>query len=882
MLNSHSGHNFFLLEIGTLIIGENMSLLEKIISFTSITLKRFIFTATLIVSIATFLTVVTTLTWIFLKQAEDILASNSSSIAKQVFLLITEAMEEGKNMAEMTEIVNEHQRLLPERYTVIIQPGKAIKTAADAKGADEPISKAFTDGTSSRKRTINGLEHIFPLKAEAKCLGCHPAAKVGEVMGVLSIKEEMAGFRSSFLRKFFLIFLIFLPIPFLMSFLVSRFVNLHLGQAIGRLDRKIRSVNSMADLTKLEAELEDEEQRFRELENIFHEFAKFIGKIKEVAVGKEMLEFEIRVLERFIITSETVRDWKDRISQLLTEVNTVMQAYMIFCVFQIGEEAYDIDIFWSSPPSAKTVRIMEEMIRQRISHEKQCISERTEIKIIHNVVNPNSSILDLAHSEIEFQTKALFLETPQIGGVVGIGVQSQTAADPIRSLVINGILTTMLNVVGSIKAIYKYTKDLEYYATRDPLTDLFNQRLFWELLGYEVGRAERHQDSFGVLMIDLDNFKHVNDVFGHFLGDKFLHQTALTIHECLRKGDILARYGGDEFTVILLEADEEQVYMVADRIREALALMEIAATDGTKIRGSASVGMAMFPRHAQTPKDLFLFADNMTYKAKSMGKNCIILPTGDDVSEVFEKSSELSRQLLQIMEEKRIIPYFQPIVSTGSREIVCHEVLCRIEIDGKIIAASEFIEIAEKLSIISKLDNILMEKVFAKIQETGYKGLIFLNLSPKSLIVKNFVSMVIGLARDYDIRHDQVVFEITERETVKNMTLLESFVVDLKMEGFKFAIDDFGSGFSSFQYIRRLPIDFVKIEGMFVRNMLNDRRDMTFVKTLSILASEFGIQTIAEYVEDEDQLKAVHALGIDYAQGFHTGRPMPDLKLARN
>jgi diguanylate cyclase (GGDEF)-like protein len=271
--------------------------------------------------------------------------------------------------------------------------------------------------------------------------------------------------------------------------------------------------------------------------------------------------------------------------------------------------------------------------------------------VIHNVVNPDSPLLYLDHSEIEFQTKSLFLDTPQIGGVVGIGVQSQTVADPIRSLVINGILTTMLNVVGSIKAIYKYTKDLEYYATRDPLTNLFNQRVFWELLGYEVGRSERHDESFGLLMIDLDNFKNVNDMFGHFMGDKYLSKVALTIHECLRKGDILARYGGDEFTVIICEADEEQVFMVADRIRETLALMEITSADGTKIRGSASIGMAMFPMHAQSPKDLFLFADNMTYKAKSMGRNCIIITTNEDVSEVFEKSSEMSRLLLQVAEE---------------------------------------------------------------------------------------------------------------------------------------------------------------------------------------------------------------------------------------
>ncbi|MDR3578426.1 MAG: bifunctional diguanylate cyclase/phosphodiesterase, partial [Oryzomonas sp.] len=468
------------------------------------------------------------------------------------------------------------------------------------------------------------------------------------------------------------------------------------------------------------------------------------------------------------------------------------------------------------------------------------------------------------------------LDMPQIGGVVGIGVQSQVAHDPIRSLVIGGILTTLLNVVGSIKAIYKYTKDLEYYATRDPLTNLFNRRVFWELLNYETSRAERHGYSFGVLMIDLDNFKNVNDTYGHIIGDKFLSQVADTIHDCLRLGDILARYGGDEFVVALPEAGEEQVYSVADRIRAALENMAVVTAGGTKVRGTASIGMAVYPTHAKTSKDLFMFADNMAYKAKSMGKNCIIVPTGDDVVEVFQKNSEMSGILLQALEEKRIIPYFQPIISLGNRDIVCHEVLCRIKIGDNVITANEFIEIAENLQIVSKLDGILMEKVFEKARDEGYDGFLFINLSPKSLIIKEFVPMIIRLTRTYHISHEKVVFEITERDTLKNMTLLERFVMDLKMEGFKFAIDDFGSGFSSFQYIRNLPVDFVKIDGMFVQNMLNDSKDMSFVKTLAVLAKEFGIRTIAEYVENEELLNAVTSLGIDFAQGYHTGKPSPD------
>ena len=854
-----------------------MYFFRKIGLLAPLTLRRFIFVTTLFVSFVTFITVIASLSWIYVEHSEATSLRTSALIANRISALVTNSMKNGKNMVEITEAISEYQRLLLDKYTISIYPGKLLQTTNGAGQVPPSIRKAFSLGENSSNRTFKGLEHVFPIKAGPQCLGCHTEAKEGDVLGVLSIKEEMSGFSSTFLKGFFAIFLIFLPIPFFMSFSVSQFVNSHLSAAVGRLERMIRSVNSMADLSKLEEELDKEENRFREFNDIFNEFNNFVGRIRGVAVGKEMLEFEIKVLERFIITSEAIRDWKDRVSYLLNEVNTVMQAYMIFCVFQVEDESYDIEIFWSAPPSKHTMQSMEALVHQRISQEKLPISDITEIKMIHNIVNPNFACMDLDHSQIEFQTKSLFLETPQIGGVVGIGVQSQVVADPIRSLVINGILTTMLNVVGSIKAIYKYTKDLEYYATRDPLTNLLNQRLFWELLGYEVGRSERHSDSFGVLVIDLDNFKHVNDVFGHLLGDKFLSKVALTIHECLRKGDILARYGGDEFTVIICEAGEEQVYIVAERIRDSLAQMEIFAPDGTKIHGSASIGMAMYPAHAQSAKDLFLFADNMTYKAKSQGKNRVIFPTSGDVSDVFTKSSEMSRLLLHVIEERLVMPYFQPIVATGSREVQCHEALCRIVMDDTVISASEFIEIAEKLCLTSKLDNILMEKIFAEINRTGYQGLIFINLSPKSLILKEFLPMVIGLARDYEVRHDHVVFEITERETVKNMTLLERFVLDLKMEGFKFAIDDFGSGFSSFQYIRSLPIDFVKIEGMFVRNMLKDPKDMAFVKTLSILAKEFEIQTIAEYIEDEDLLKAVHAIGIDYAQGFYTGRPVPEL-----
>lgn len=187
--------------------------------------------------------------------------------------------------------------------------------------------------------------------------------------------------------------------------------------------------------------------------------------------------------------------------------------------------------------------------------------------------------------------------------------------------------------------------------------------------------------------------------------------------------------------------------------------------------------------------------------------------------------------------------------------------------------AEEFIEIAERLGIVSKHDYVIMEKVFQKVKEEGYTGYLFVNLSPKSLILKEFIPSVLELTRKYDIDRGSIVFEITERDTVKNISLLERFVKDLKFEGFKFAVDDFGSGFSSFNYVRRFPIDFIKIEGEFIRTMIEDRKDLAFVKTMATLAREFGIRSVVESVENENILDVVKQIGIDCAQGYFMGRP---------
>ena len=376
------------------------------------------------------------------------------------------------------------------------------------------------------------VKRIIPIKAKKECLRCHENTKVGDIFGVLKIEQDIGPAIHAHARNLLLLFLALSPFPILLAVLISSYTTGKIERSVTVLRDNIKKINSVSDLTNLV--FSSAETDFVELNQILAEVDILVSKVKDTAVDRQLLEFEVKLLESFLITSDVVRDWKEHVANLLVQFNEVMEANALFSIFKVGEENYDLDIFWRNRPSEKTSEQFDRIVQQRI-REHEHLQFLSDININHTIIDRTLPEINLDEKDIDLQVKSIFLDQPKIGGVVGIGIQSGMTEGIGSSLMIEGVLTTLVNVIGSVKAIYNYTKEMEYHASRDPLTGLFNQRMFWDLAANEMHRARRHNHSFSLLVLDLDNFKMVNDRYGHIFGDTFLQMLAGKIELFLRE-----------------------------------------------------------------------------------------------------------------------------------------------------------------------------------------------------------------------------------------------------------------------------------------------------------------------------------------------------------
>ena len=858
--------------------------------FLDDSLRKYLFSRIMGVTLVVFLLVLATSTILYdrliLRQSRD----TARGIAGQTYAAIEALMPYGPSREELLATIEAFKKAhATSPYQIEVYRSKSVDDQYGAvTGAPVPSEaiRLLMAGDDHRREILeNGTwaRHFYPLEAKPACLNqCHAGVEAGAVLGVVEVKQNVKEMASRMRSDYLWLFVFYGGLTIALVVFVTMLVVARVTKAVDRFREKTADIRSVNDLAAI-SDLSKSDFGFAELNEAFIAVGDLAERLRDVAVDKDVLEFEIKILNKFIITSNVVQDWHAFVKELLVDINNIVDTYALMAFFQEGENDYELDVFWRSEPSDLTKVRFESVIQQQIYKHFHLASDSPSVRIIHH--NSGSMIplpRDLDTKDFDLRTKSLFLETPKVGGIVGIGVQSNLALDPIYHIVLDSVLATLLNLVGSVKAIYKYTKDLEYYATRDPLTHLHNQRMFWELLGYETGRSDRHNATFGLLVIDLDNFKTVNDRYGHVFGDFFLQQIAEVLRQAVRDGDLVCRYGGDEFTILLPETTKEQAHTVANRIIESVSALNIMTPEGVKVQSTISIGMALYPEHGRDAKDIFMVADNMMYKVKGEGKNSLAVAEKHDLAEIFKHESDVNFHVYQALEQQSVLPYFQPILDLATGQVLAHEILMRIPTaDGTIMNAGEFIKAAGRIGLLPRLDQLLMQKAYETANAEGYTGKLFINLTPKSLIVPEFLPTILDLTQRYGISPGRIVFEVTERDTVRNMTMLQKFVTRMKGDGFQFAVDDFGSGYSSFKYLKLFPIDYIKIEGEFIRNMLEDVEYMAYTKSIVTLAKELKVKTVAEYVEDARIFEACRNLGIDYAQGYHVGKPGPEFTVQK-
>jgi len=424
----------------------------------------------------------------------------------------------------------------------------------------------------------------------------------------------------------------------------------------------------------------------------------------------------------------------------------------------------------------------------------------------------------------------------------------------------------------------RYEATLVHLANHDPLTELINRRRFEEELESYLALARNFSVRGALFFLDLDLFKYVNDTLGHHAGDDLLRRVAGILRERLRETDVIARLGGDEFAVLLPYTGEEAV-VLAEQVLEALR-QEMILGAGRSVTITGSIGITFFPDHGLKAEDLLAHADVAMYRAKEQGRNTYALFSAEgDWKEQMESKLSWERRLRDALRKDRFSLHFQPILDLRSDVVTHHELLLRmVEEDGSLVMPGAFLGVAERYGLIYEIDRWVVREAIRLIAEHQRKGenrVFEVNLSGKTLSDPDLLPMIQRELTANEVLPGNLVFEITETAAIHDLDQARRFIDAMKGLGCRFALDDVGAGFSSLYFLKHLAVDYIKIDGSFVRNLPHDPADQHLVKALVAVARELKRETIAEFVDSEETLRLLREYGVDYAQGFLIGRPGP-------
>ena len=433
-------------------------------------------------------------------------------------------------------------------------------------------------------------------------------------------------------------------------------------------------------------------------------------------------------------------------------------------------------------------------------------------------------------------------------------------------------------------ALFEEKERVNYHATHDSLTKLVNRREFENRLAVAVETAKQERVTHALLYMDLDQFKVVNDTCGHVAGDELLRQVGTLLERQVRSTDTLARLGGDEFGVLLQSCSGKTAITLAEQLLEVIQSFRFAWGNQNFVLG-VSIGIVEITEESVDMTGLLAAADAACYAAKDRGRNRIHLFQHDD-DELAKRRGEMQwvSRLTSALEDDRFILYGQPIVPVlpNPRSNTHYEILLRmLDESGDIIMPGAFIGAAERYNLMDQIDRWVIRNAFSfmaehfPVDQQSHRPLFSINLSGGSLGSDTFLPYVETQFREYLIDPKNICFEITETAAIADLSNATRIIDSLKSLGCRFSLDDFGSGLSSFAYLKTLPVDYLKIDGVFVKDIETDPLDFAMVKSITEIGHVMGMKMIAEFVENKEVLNKLATIHVDYAQGYGIKRPAP-------
>jgi len=422
-------------------------------------------------------------------------------------------------------------------------------------------------------------------------------------------------------------------------------------------------------------------------------------------------------------------------------------------------------------------------------------------------------------------------------------------------------------------------QNLSYQASHDTLTGLVNRREFERRAEQLLSTIRQDKGEHALCFMDLDQFKIVNDTCGHTAGDEMLRQLSVVLQNTVRHSDTLARLGGDEFGVLMEHCSLDDAHRVATSLQKAIQEFQFS-WEGKMIKIGVSIGLVPITVDVESLTELMIHADAACYMAKDQGRNRIHVYHVEDL-EIAQRHGEMqwASRLNQALEDNRFCLYAQSIEPLDGNISGHYELLIRmVDEEGNTIPPGAFLPAAERYNLISKIDHWVIKNSFSLLANNpkflDKIHFCSINLSGQSITENEFLNFVIEQLDKTGLPGGKICFEITETAAITNLSKAIKFISTMKGFGCLFALDDFGSGLSSFAYLKNLPVDYLKIDGMFVKNIVDDPIDHAMVKSINDIGHVMGMQTIAEFVENENIKNMLKEIGVNYAQGYGIGKPM--------